>query len=105
MEIAFRAHAKLLQGQTPYGNIAMDGKVLRGSFDHFNDREAAQMLSAFATDSQRVLGHSWITNEEGKKEHEIQAVQRLIEERGLSDQFFTRDALHTQKNTGISATE
>ncbi len=105
MEIVFRAHAKLLQGQSSYGSIAMDGKVLRGSFDHFNDREAAQMLSAFATDSQLVLGHIWITDEDGKKAHEIQAVQRLIEELDLSDQLFTLDALHTQKNSGSCSAE
>ena len=105
MEIVFRAHAQLLQGQSPYGSIAMDGKVLRGSFDHFNDREAAQMLSAFATDSQLVLGHIWITDEDGEKEHEIQAVQRLIEDLDLSNQLFTLDALHTQKNSGGRSTE
>ena len=48
MDIVFRAHAQALQGQSSYGSIAMDGKVLRGSFEHFNDREAAQVLSAFA---------------------------------------------------------
>ncbi len=105
LEIVFRTHAKLRQGQSPYGSIARDGKVLRGSFDHFNDRKAAQMLSAFATDSQLVLGHLWITDKEGEKEHEIQAAQRLIEERDLSDPLFTLDALHTQKNTGISTAE
>lgn len=97
IEIVFRAHAKLLQGQAPCGSIAMDGKVLRGSFDHFNDREAAQMLSAFATESQLVLGHIWITDDDGDKTHEIQAAQQLIEELGLPE-LFSFDALHTQKN-------
>lgn len=105
MEVVFRAHAQILQGQSPYGSIAMDGKVLRGSFDHFADREAAQMLSAFATGSELVLGHIWITDEDGEKEHEIQAVQRLMEDLDLSDQLFTLDALHTQKNTGSRAAE
>jgi hypothetical protein len=100
MEIIFRAHAQLLQTQSSSNNssISMDGKVLRGSFDHFNDRKAVQMLSAFATDSQLVLGHIWMTDEDGDKEHEIQAAQRLIQEIGLSEQLFTLDALHTQKN-------
>jgi len=102
LEIVFRSHAKLLQdSSSSTGSIAMDGKVLRGSFDHFNDRKAAQMLSAFETDSQLVLGHIWITDDDGEKEHEIQAVQRLMQELGLSEQLFTLDALHTQKNIGI----
>ena len=105
MEIVFRAHAQILQGQSPYGSIAMDGKVLRGSFDHFADREAAQMLSAFATDSELVLGHIKIADEDGEKAHEIQAVQRLIEDLDLSDQLLTLDALHTQKNTRGSTTK
>lgn len=77
----------------------MDGKVLRGSFDHFEDRKAAQVLSALATGSELILGHIWITDEDGEKAHEIQAVQRLVEELNLSEQRFTLDALHTQKNS------
>ena len=76
----------------------MDGKTLRGSFDHFEDRKAAQVLSALATDSTLVLGHVWITDDDGDKNHEIQAAQQLIEALGLSDRLFTLDALHTQKN-------
>ena len=76
----------------------MDGKTLRGSFDHSEDRKAAQVLSALATDSTLVLGHIWITDDDGDKNHEIQAAQQLIEALGLSDRLFTLDALHTQKN-------
>ena len=35
--------------QPGQGSIALDGKTLRGSFDAFHDRAAAQILSAFAT--------------------------------------------------------
>ncbi|EAR22759.1 hypothetical protein [Nitrococcus mobilis] len=69
----------------------------RGSFDHFEDRKAAQVLSALATECTLVLGHVWITDEEGEKHHEIQAAQQLIETLGLSGRLFTLDALHTQK--------
>ncbi len=100
VENAFRQHASHLQDKSEaYGSIAMDGKVLRGSFDHFEDKKAAQVLSALATDSELVLGHIWITDEDGEKEHEIQAVQRIVEELNLSEQLFTLDALHTQKNS------
>jgi hypothetical protein len=48
VETAFRRHAALLQAAraTPgQGTIALDGKTLRGSFDSFRDRAAAQVLS------------------------------------------------------------
>jgi predicted transposase YbfD/YdcC len=35
--------------------------------------------------------------EDADKDHEIQAVQRLIEELGLTGQLYTLDALHLQK--------
>ncbi len=56
----FRHHAALLQAAraTPgQGSIALDGKTLRGSFDNFRDPAAAQVLSAFATDTALVLAH------------------------------------------------
>ncbi len=60
VEVVFRRHAALLQAAraTPgQGSIALNGKTLRGSFDKFNDRGAAQVLSAFATDTSLVLAH------------------------------------------------
>ena len=99
VEAAFRRHAAELDGERDHdlACIAMDGKTLRGSFDHFQDRKAAQVLSALATDTTLVLGHLWITDEDGDKDHEIQAAQQLIAALGLSDRLFTLDALHTQK--------
>ena len=99
VEKSFREHSQALHKDSPfYGSISMDGKVLRGSFDHFEDRKAAQVVSALATQSNLVLGHIWITDEDGEKQHEIQAVQMLIKELGVAGQLFTMDALHTQKN-------
>lgn len=99
VEAAFRRHASELDGErSQRAGIAIDGKILRGSFDHFEDRKAAQVLSALATDSTLVLGHIWITDEDGEKNHEIQAAQQLIKALGLSGRLFTLDALHTQKN-------
>jgi len=98
LETAFRCHAAELDGERDQlACIAMDGKTLRGSFDHFQDREAAQVLSALATDSTLVLGHIWMTDDDGDKNHEIQAAQQLVAALGLSDRLFTLDALHTQK--------
>ena len=75
--------------------IALDGKVLRGSLDRFEDRRAAQVLSALAVSQRVVLGHVLI--EDGSKDHEIAAAQRLIEELGLGGCLYTLDALHLQK--------
>lgn len=98
LEAVFRQHAARLAQERPSGvSIAMDGKTLRGSFDHFEDRKAAQVLSALVTGSTLVLGHIWVTDEDGDKNHEIQAAQQLIESLGLSDRLFTLDALHAQK--------
>src|ERR1700747_2597423 len=54
VEAVFRRHAARLQATCATagpGSIALDGKTLRGSFDNFNDRAAAQVLSAFATET------------------------------------------------------
>ena len=74
----------------------LDGKTLRGSFDNFNDRAAAQVLSAFATDTALVLAHVDIA----AKSNEIPAAQTLLAELGVADgTIVTLDALHCQKNT------
>lgn len=89
----FRAHAAGLAATAPV--IALDGKTLRGSLDRFEDRKAAQVLSAFAVAEQIVLGQILI--EDAGKDHEIQAAQRLIETLGLASRLYTLDALHLQK--------
>jgi len=92
---AFRRHAEQLGDATAPGRrvVALDGKTLRGSFDHLDDRAAAQVLSAFASEGALILAHQEIA--EGD---EIAAAQALIEELGLSGVLFTADALHCQKN-------
>ena len=60
VEDAFRRHAAHLQtarGGEARTTIALDGKTLRGSFDAFHDRAAAQVLRALATDTALVLAH------------------------------------------------
>ena len=97
LEEAFRRHAQALlpdggAGEQPV--IAIDGKTLRGSFDHINDRKAAQTLTAFASASAIVLAHTEIED----KSNEIPAAQQMIRELGLRDVVFTADAMHCQKN-------
>jgi hypothetical protein len=102
VEVAFRRHAALLQeahGVPGQGSIALDGKTLRGSFDNFCDRAAAQVLSAFATDTALVLAHVDIA----EKSNEIPAAQALLAELGVdSGTIVTLDALHCQKNSSRS---
>ena len=102
VEAAFRRHAALLQAAraTPgQGSIALDGKTLRGSFDKFNDRAAAQVLSAFATDTALVLAHIDIA----ERSNEIPAAQSLLAELGVTPGVIvTLDALHCQKNISRS---
>lgn len=101
LERAFRHHAKDLLAAAEAGAspliapvIALDGKTLRGSFDHLNDKKAAQTLTAFASSSAILLAHTQID----EKSNEIPAAQQMIGELGLTGVIFTADAMHCQKN-------
>jgi hypothetical protein len=102
VERVFRRHAAALRDAATDPSrrtIALDGKTLRGSFDHFNDRAAAQVLSAFATDTALVLAHVDIA----EKSNEIPAAQTLLAQLGVADgSIVTLDALHCQKNISRS---
>src|SRR4051794_13541151 len=63
LEAAFRRHAEHLGGAAaPVARrvVALDGKTLRGSFDHPDDQAAAQVLSAFAGEAALILAHQEI---------------------------------------------
>ncbi len=100
MERVFRAHAAELSGTEPGEDVeplavvAIDGKTLRHSFDAFNDRQAAHVLSAFAVDDALILGHLQVD----EKSNEIPAAQSMIEALALEGRLFTLDAMHCQKN-------
>src|SRR3954468_11707982 len=69
LEGAFRRHAQELNGTvqvTGKRTIALDGKTLRGSFDHLNDRKAAHVLSAFASDAALILAHQEVAGAPGE---------------------------------------
>jgi predicted transposase YbfD/YdcC len=98
LEAAFRRHAALLQAALATAgqvSIAIDGKTLRGSFDNFKDRAAAQILSAFATETALVLAHLDIA----EKSNEIPAAQAMLATLGIPAPLVTLDALHCQKKT------
>jgi hypothetical protein len=100
VEQVFRAHAAGLSGTETGGDeellavVAIDGKTLRHSFDAFNDRKAAHVLSAFAADDALILGHL----EVAEKSNEIPAARAMIEALALQGRLFTLDAMHCQKN-------
>ncbi len=96
LEKGFRHHsAKLAENDSESRFVSCDGKVLRGSFDHFKDLKAVHILSAFLSDSNIILAHETIAT----KTNEIPTAQSLIEELGLTDHIFTFDALHCQEKT------
>lgn len=96
VEQAFREHATGLLNSTTDPSrraIALDGKTLRGSFDNFHDRKAAQVLHAFDTEAGLVLAHIDIE----EKSNEIPAAQKLLGELDIAHCIVTLDALHCQK--------
>lgn len=96
LERAFRDHARALLSRAPEGGrrvVALDGKALRGSFDHINDRKMAQALTAFASESGIILAHTEID----EKSNEIPAAQQMIRDLGLTGVIITADAMHCQK--------
>ena len=103
LEGCFRAYSDFLSEHS-HGMkrfVAFDGKVLRGSFDHFLDQPAIQVLSAFLTDRQLILAHEEIA----AKTNEIPTAQEMMSKLGLSDCIFTFDAINCQENTLIVGKE
>jgi hypothetical protein len=97
LEAAFRQHARALAEEAPASGprvIALDGKTLRRSFDHLNDKAAAHVLSAFAAEAALILAHQEVRD----APDEVPAVQALIGALGVRGVLFTADALHCQKN-------
>ena len=96
IEACFRDYsAQLAESATTRRFVSLDGKVLRGSFDHFKDQKAIQILSAFLSDSRIILAHEEIA----EKTNEIPTAQELIVKLGLSGYIFTFDAINCQEKT------
>jgi len=96
LEASFREYSVLVaKSDMEKRFVSFDGKVLRGSFDHFQDQKALQVLSAFLTDQHIILAHEEIA----KKTNEIPTAQELIDELGLSNCIFTFDAINCQEKT------
>lgn len=96
LEQNFRDYSEIIaHDQTEKRLVSFDGKVLRGSFDHFHDQKAIQVLSAFLTGSRIILAHEEID----RKTNEIPTAQELMQKLGLLECIFTFDAINCQTNT------
>jgi predicted transposase YbfD/YdcC len=79
---------KLTQGEV----IAIDGKQLRGSVDRFEGQSVINVVSAWATANELVLGQVKVD----EKSNEITAIPRLLEVLDISGCLVTIDAIGTQ---------
>lgn len=93
LEKAFRAHASGLVVTREGKHISFDGKVVRGSFDHFEDKKAIQVLSALLAQDKLILGHEIID----EKTNEIPVTRQMLSDLGLTHAIISADALHCQK--------
>jgi hypothetical protein len=96
LEACFRGYTQSISQIASVNKIAtisFDGKTLRGSYDHFNDKRAMQILSMFRTEDKLILAHEVID----QKTNEIPMVQKLLEDIDLEGYYYTMDALHCQK--------
>lgn len=75
--------------------FSVDGKVVNGSFDHFKDVKAIQILSVFCNKNKLIMAHEEIA----EKTNEIPVAQALIPSLPIKNSTFTSDALHCQTNT------
>jgi hypothetical protein len=95
LEWYFREHSRSLSTgcEMDKGVIAVDGKILRGSFDHMSDKGALNLISMYCSQGDIILGH--IETED--KSNEISAVEKLLNGFGLKGYVYTLDAMHCQK--------
>ena len=98
LEKCFREYsANLREEKKEKMIVSCDGKVLKGSFDHFHDAKVIHILSVFANQEKLILAHEEVE----EKTNEIPVAQQLIQNSGLTDVIFTFDGLHCQKNAPI----
>ena len=76
------------------GVVAIDGKVLRRSFDHASGKSPLHMVSAWGCEQRLVLAQ--IATD--AKSNEITAVPKLLEMLSLKGTIVTVDALNCQRD-------
>jgi predicted transposase YbfD/YdcC len=81
--------------------VAIDGKVLRRSFDRASGKSALHMVSAWGCEQRMVLAQ--IATD--AKSNEITAVPKLLEMLALKGTIVTADAMHCQRDTAAQIVE
>jgi len=76
------------------GQVAIDGKTLRGSHDQTNGKKALHLVSAWASECRLVLGQVATA----EKSNEITAIPELLKMLDLSGCLVTIDAMGCQTN-------
>jgi predicted transposase YbfD/YdcC len=89
---SFMEWVKTIQRLTKSEAIAIDGKQLRGSKDAPSGQAAIDLVSAWATASELVLGQVKVDD----KSNEIPAIPELLKLLDLQDCLVTIDAIGTQ---------
>ena len=82
-------------GAVAAGVVAIDGKVLRRSFDRASGKSALHMVSAWGCEQRLVLAQVAA----GAKSNEITAVPVLLRLLSLQGTIVTADAMHCQRAT------
>jgi predicted transposase YbfD/YdcC len=75
--------------------LQFDGKVLRGSFDHFLDKKAIQLLSVYSHKYGLIMAHELVE----EKTNEIPVAQALIPKLSFKNAIYTCDAINCQEKT------
>lgn len=89
----FTAWMSELVGSTAGKLVAIDGKTLRGSFDHASGRTPLHLVHAWVAENRVLLGQ-YATSE---KSNEITAIPELLELLDLKGAVVTIDAMGCQK--------
>ena len=80
------------------GVIAVDGKVLRRSFEDASERSPTHLLQAFAAESKLTLAQMEVDG----KSNEIPALPKLLELVDVKGRTVTADALRAQRGTAAA---
>ena len=81
--------------------IAIDGKSIRGSFDHGKNQSALHLVSAFSTSLKLILAQEKVS----EKSNEIKAIPRLLEILEIKGAIVTIDAVGCQKKIAAKIRE
>lgn len=81
--------------------IAIDGKSIRGSYDHTKNQSAVHLVSAFATSLKLILAQEKVS----EKSNEITAIPKLLELLEIKGAIVTIDAIGCQKQIAANIRE